>query len=220
VFTITYQQDLQPTHYIQFPSALQSSSIAAPYVDPDPHRLVLSSATTASLVHVPSIPSPTLDPEAAVRASVDAITEIRRISGLTWGQIGELFDVDRRTAHFWASGRSLRPTNQERLLKAYAIIRLADSGDPELTRAFLLDISKGPMLKDLISKEDWATAEGRVRGFLPRQRPVEPPELSPQERIGRRPLDLQATLQSTDAPLLSVSKPILRTPSRRRSGRT
>lgn len=216
--TVAYPQDFQTTHYIQFPLGLQGSPTSAAYTDPNPHVLFLPSGTSIGQVDTPHALPPTLDPERGVRATADAITEIRSISGLTWDQIGELFDVDRRTPQFWASGRSLRPANQERLLKAYAIIRRADCGNPEVTRAFLLDISRGMMLKDLISKEDWPAAEARVREFLPRQRPGEPPQLSATERAGRRPLDLLATLQSSDEPLISASKPILRTPSRRRSG--
>lgn len=216
--TVSCQQDFQTIHYIQFPLGLQGSSTSAAYTDPDPHVFVLSSSTTTGRVDQPPALTPVLDPEQALHASVEAITEIRRISGLTWDQIGELFGVDRRTPQFWASGRSLRPANQERLVRAYQIIQHVDFGDPEVTRAFLLDISQGPMLKDLITRENWQAAEYRVRGLLPQQRPVEPPELPVTERVGRRPLDLMTTLQSSDAPLKSASKPTLRTPSRRGSG--
>ena len=33
-----------------------------------------------------------------------ATSELRRISGLTWKQLGELFNVSRRNIHFWANG--------------------------------------------------------------------------------------------------------------------
>src|SRR4030065_864926 len=39
--------------------------------------------------------------------TANAIAEIRRLTGLTWGQIAEIFDVSRRTIHFWASGKPL-----------------------------------------------------------------------------------------------------------------
>ena len=33
-----------------------------------------------------------------------AIGELRRLSGLTWDQLARLFNVSRRSLHFWASG--------------------------------------------------------------------------------------------------------------------
>src|SRR6185503_7037508 len=36
-----------------------------------------------------------------------AIMEIRRLSGMTWEQLANLFEVSRRTVHFWASGKAL-----------------------------------------------------------------------------------------------------------------
>ena len=35
------------------------------------------------------------------------ICELRRMSGLTWPQLGDLFGVSRRVIHLWASGRPL-----------------------------------------------------------------------------------------------------------------
>lgn len=213
-----FQQDSTPApQFVQLLLAHQGGSATTPYVDPNPHVLVVE-ATTNGWRGVPDV---SIDPptsEQWVRASVEAITEIRRTSGLTWDQIGELFEVDRRTVQFWASGRPLRRANQERLLRAYEILRRADCGDPSITRAFLLDISRGSMLKDLISTQDWRQAEARVRDLDPRARPLEPPALSPTERKPRRPLDLATALESSDKPIVTTSKPVLRTPSRRRTG--
>ena len=46
-----------------------------------------------------------------------AISELRRISGLTWEQLGELFEVSRRSVHFWASGKPLNAANEQRLMR-------------------------------------------------------------------------------------------------------
>jgi DNA-binding transcriptional regulator YiaG len=38
----------------------------------------------------------------------DALDDIRRRSGLTWGQLAKIFEVSRRTVHSWANGSSVR----------------------------------------------------------------------------------------------------------------
>ena len=72
-----------------------------------------------------------------------AVNEIRRLSGLTWEQLGELFAVSRRSAHFWASGKPLSAANEARLMQVLDIIRGADRGDARSTRAKLFQVSDG-----------------------------------------------------------------------------
>jgi DNA-binding transcriptional regulator YiaG len=38
----------------------------------------------------------------------DALDDIRRRSGLTWGQLATIFEVSRQTVHSWANGSSVR----------------------------------------------------------------------------------------------------------------
>lgn len=38
----------------------------------------------------------------------DALDEIKRCSGLTWGQLATIFKVSRRTVHSWANGATVR----------------------------------------------------------------------------------------------------------------
>jgi hypothetical protein len=154
------------------------------------------------LFKITALPSP--DPALPALQEVtaaEAITEIRRVSGLTWDQIGEIFEVDRRTAQFWASGRPLRPIHQELVMKAYTILRRSDCGNPDSTRAFLLDASSGPSLKDLLTAQDWVHAEARVHGRVALPRPEGPPRLSPREREVRRPLPVAEMMGASDLPL-------------------
>jgi len=91
-------------------------------------------------------------------ATVDAettrqsISELRRISGLTWEQLGELFDVSRRSVHFWASGKALNSGNEQRLMQVLDVVRAADRGDARSTRAALFEVKDGTtafaLLKD------------------------------------------------------------------------
>jgi len=72
-----------------------------------------------------------------------AISELRRISGLTWEQLGELFDVSRRSVHFWASGKPLSSGNEPRLMQVLDIVRAGNRGDARSTRAALFEVREG-----------------------------------------------------------------------------
>ena len=76
------------------------------------------------------------DPPGPDTASL--ITELRNRSGLTWEQVASIFQVERRSVHFWASGRAMNASNAERLGRVMAALDRMDQGDPSLTRAFLL----------------------------------------------------------------------------------
>jgi DNA-binding transcriptional regulator YiaG len=67
-----------------------------------------------------------------------AIGELRRSSGLTWDQLARLFGVDRRSLHFWASGKRMAPANEERLQRLLAVMRKIDRGSASANRAALL----------------------------------------------------------------------------------
>lgn len=72
-----------------------------------------------------------------------AISELRRISGLTWEQLGRLFSVSRRTVHFWASGKPLNADNEQRLMQVLDIVRAAYRSDARSTRAALFEANDG-----------------------------------------------------------------------------
>src|SRR5262245_8901698 len=42
-----------------------------------------------------------------------AVMEIRRRSGLTWEELGDLFGVSRRSVHHWASGKTVSPRHDQ-----------------------------------------------------------------------------------------------------------
>jgi transcriptional regulator with XRE-family HTH domain len=66
------------------------------------------------------------------------VLELRSRSGLTWDQMASVFGVDRRSVHFWASGRAMNSVNAERLGRALAAVARIDQGDPTATRALLI----------------------------------------------------------------------------------
>jgi len=68
-----------------------------------------------------------------------AIAELRRLSGLTWDQLARLFDVSRRSLHFWASGKAMSADNREHLQRLLVTLRAVDRGTIDANRAALLD---------------------------------------------------------------------------------
>jgi DNA-binding transcriptional regulator YiaG len=45
----------------------------------------------------------------------NSLEEIKRRSGLTWGQLAAIFEVSRRTVHSWANGAAVRVANVSRV---------------------------------------------------------------------------------------------------------
>jgi hypothetical protein len=81
-----------------------------------------------------------------------AIGELRRLSGLTWDQLGRLLGVSRRSLHFWAAGKAMTPANEEHLHRVLAAIRKIDRGTAAANRAALLAASKdGEIPLDLLA---------------------------------------------------------------------
>lgn len=116
-----------------------------------------------------------------------AIAELRRISGLTWEQLGQLFDVSRRSVHFWASGKPLNAANEARVLRVLDIVRQADRGDGRRTRAALFQGEEGNTPFDLLAAQRFEKARALV-GSGP-GRPPQPAKtkLADQEIRARKP---------------------------------
>ena len=64
----------------------------------------------------------------AVEQSAAAIAELRRLCGFTWDQLARLFNVSRRSLHFWASGKAMSPANEEHLQRVLSVLRRIDRG--------------------------------------------------------------------------------------------
>lgn len=126
--------------------------------------------------------------EAAVLTTRSAINTIRKSSGLTWEQIADLFQVSRRSLHFWASGKALAAENEARLMQILGVLRYIDRGDSFRTRRALLepDPRTGVRAFDLLAAQKFTEARERLGkgeggGFHVWQ------ELSPEEQEARRP---------------------------------
>lgn len=88
-----------------------------------------SSGTTEEVEDAPQPPD-----------SAAEVNELRRISGLTWEQLGGLLGVSRRAVHFWASGKTMNDENRAHLRRVLDIVRRCERGSAAETRARLLDV--------------------------------------------------------------------------------
>ena len=92
----------------------------------------------------------------------EAVLEIRRRSGLTWEQLGKLFDVSRRSVHHWASGKAVTPEHERMIRRMLASIRRLDQGSQAATRARLLAVDErfGFTVLDLLKEGRFGEAGG------------------------------------------------------------
>lgn len=115
-----------------------------------------------------------------------AVSELRRLSGLTWDQLGQLFEVSRRSVHFWASGKPLNAENEERLMRVLDVVRAGDRGSAQDTRAALLDSTDGTSPFDLLVAQRFEDARSLLGSGAGRVR-VARTALSPEARADRAP---------------------------------
>ena len=120
--------------------------------------------------------------------SQKAINELRKTSGLTWEQVAKLFNVSRRSIHFWASGQPLASDNEKKLNRLLGVIRYIDRGSASLNRKLLLTPNAdGELpLDQLISGEYDKVRENLGRGNPPKRPKLTP--LSEKESELRSPL--------------------------------
>ncbi|MCY7332085.1 MAG: XRE family transcriptional regulator [Pseudanabaena sp. CAN_BIN31] len=100
---------------------------------------------TTSGITLPSASSP--------EATQKALGELRRLSGLTWEQLAKLFNVSRRSLHFWASGQPLSRFNEEQLNRLLGTIQYINRGSASLNRSLLLkpDDNGNPLFDLLVA---------------------------------------------------------------------
>jgi transcriptional regulator with XRE-family HTH domain len=125
------------------------------------------------------------DPEEGTKTS-SAILELRRLSGLTWEQLATLFDVTRRTLHFWASGKPVNGPNEERLRRVLAAVRTTDRGTAAGNRALLLQERGGTVPFDLLARGEYGAFVRLVAAGSGRHG-TKPTPLSRDAREARKP---------------------------------
>ena len=126
---------------IGFIISLVSSGTTASRVSDDRALLAAVDRTTSGI---------TLRATGSPEATQKSISELRRLSGLTWEQLAKLFNVSRRSLHFWASGQPLSRFNEEQLNRLLEAIQYIDRGSANLNRSLLLKSSNGNQNFDLL----------------------------------------------------------------------
>lgn len=122
------------------------------------------------------------------QTSQSALMELRRVSGLTWEQLAQLFGVSRRSLHLWASGKPMATKHQQRLYDLLDLVRYVARGTTAETRSVLMmkpadGVSAFKSLSTGGNCEDIKLMLGHGNG---RSRSV-PPRLSPRSRAERMP---------------------------------
>jgi DNA-binding transcriptional regulator YiaG len=129
---------------IWFPEGNFSVTISDRYVSVPSDRAVLTVTPTNSGCKVN-----------ASFTTGGGILELRRLTGLTWDQLARVFHVDRRSLHFWASGKPLSPSNEERLNRLVALICKVDRGSAAANRSALLAAHGTVIPLDLLVESQW-----------------------------------------------------------------
>ena len=142
------------------------------------------SAPTASGLSRDAVATPM---EIETEATRKAVSELRRISGLTWEQLAGLFGVSRRSVHFWASGKPLNATNHDRLMRVLDVVRYADRGTARSTRAALLDARQGTTAFEMLADQRFRGARRALGRGRERIVPALAP-LSEAAQTARKPL--------------------------------
>lgn len=101
-------------------------------------------------------------PGRASETTRQAVLEVRRVSGLTWEQLADLFSVSRRSVHAWASGKPLSASNENRLMRVLEIVRLADRGNARTNRSAFLEVRQGTSTIELLAAEKYSEARSRL----------------------------------------------------------
>lgn len=142
--------------------------------------LIVSERTTSGL-------TPSSQPVASTEATRTALNELRKLSGLTWEQLARLFNVSRRSLHFWASGQPLSRLNEESLNRLLGTVRYINRGSASINRSILLSPSSdGRMPIDLLVAGRHEEVKQLIGAGNVPQRP-QPSPLSPDAIASRMP---------------------------------
>jgi transcriptional regulator with XRE-family HTH domain len=153
---------------------------------------------TTSGVKLPATIPPTQPATSPVRLPQQAVNELRKLSGLTWEQLACLFDVSRRSVHFWASGQPLAVAHEEKLNRILDAVQYISLGSASLNRSLLMGLGKdGKSYLELLAAGEYAEVK-RLLGVgnahtKPQLAPLAPAAVA--ARMPANPADLVDALQ-------------------------
>jgi transcriptional regulator with XRE-family HTH domain len=97
--------------------------------------LALTSAATSGRT-LPAAPTPAVP--AVSHSAAEILNRLRRVSGLSWGDIASAVGVSRRAVHLWLNGGRVAGAHMTRLLALQRLVAAYETGDPRQTRTRLL----------------------------------------------------------------------------------
>jgi transcriptional regulator with XRE-family HTH domain len=117
-------------------------------------------AATIESRTLPAMPSapPAVEPSAAVPA---LLQRLRRVSGLSWGEVAAAVGVSRRTIHNWLSGARVASVHLARLAELDRLVNAVAAGSAHDTRARLLQA--GPHGRSLLEEMAFNSRPARRR---------------------------------------------------------
>lgn len=131
-------------------------------------------------------------PAAPARRPGAAIAELRRLSGLTWEQLADLFGTSRRAVHFWASGKAMSAGNEAKLAHALGVMKKVDRGSASVNRRLLFAPARdGSVPVDLLRDGEYDRVVEMIGiSDVVRRRPTPPSPAMMAARLPRPPADL------------------------------
>jgi hypothetical protein len=153
---------------------------------------------TTSGVKLPATIPPTQPATPPVRLPQQAVNELKKLSGLTWEQLACLFDVSRRSVHFWSSGQPLAVAHEEKLNRILDAVQYISLGSASLNRSLLIGIGNdGKSYLELLAAGEYETVKRLLGAGNARAKP----QLAPlalaaaAARVPANPADLVDALQ-------------------------
>ena len=135
-----------------------------------------------------------------IKSTQQAVNELRKLSGLTWEQLAILFDVSRRSVHFWASGQPLTSANEEKLNRILDVVEYISRSSASRNRSLLMGIADdGKSYLDLLAAGEY----DRVKSILGAGNAPKKPNLghlsqaAEMARMPPNPADLVDALQDS-----------------------
>lgn len=123
-------------------------------------------------------PAPVLTISASLSS---AIYDIRRLTGLTWEELAELFSVNRRSVHYWANGGALKPQHAVHVRLVLDAVRQFDRRGAAIARLTLLTSNaSGTRSLDLLAERRYSDA---IVLFNSTPRPVGQPTPHPNKAL-------------------------------------
>ncbi len=158
-------------------------------------NLITALETTTSGVILPS-----------TETTRKSVHELRKLTGLTWEQIAKLFNVSRRTIHFWGSGKRLNSANEEQLNLLLETIKYINRGSASQNRHLLLqDSNNGRRYLNLLITGEYDTVKKELGEGKNAPNKVKSGSLSEEARAMRKPPSPETLVDALQEPIHHTS---------------